>query len=58
MCSRIFSRFRWCARRVTSPNQPGIEGTDCTEVWIFTGEEAIVGISPPSQGNFIKVLAA
>ncbi len=37
-----------------SPNQAGIEGTDGAEVWMFTGEEAIVGISPPSYGNVIS----
>ena len=31
-------RWRWCVSNVISPNQAGIEGTDCAEAWMFTGE--------------------
>ncbi len=38
--------------RVTSPNHEGGDGTDCEEVWIVTGESAILFIGPPYSGMF------
>src|SRR5258707_15626061 len=38
--------------RDISPNQHGVAGTDCEEVWIVTEESAILLIGPPSLGIF------
>src|SRR5260370_9961100 len=37
---------------VTSPNHEGVDGADCEEVWIVTGESAILFIGPPYSGMF------
>ena len=38
-----------------APNQYGVEGTDCEEVWIVTEESAILVIVPPYWRN-IRIL--
>src|ERR1700746_136626 len=39
---------------VSSPIHDGIEGTDCGEVWISTGDDAIVILMPP----YLEVLSS
>jgi hypothetical protein len=51
-CSSIAERTRLSFQEVgesavTSPNQQGVEGTDCQEVWIVTEELVILFKSPP-----------
>jgi len=35
--------------RVISPNHEGVEGTDWGNVWMWTPEDAILPIKPPSK---------
>jgi hypothetical protein len=41
----------------TSPNQDGVEGTDCGEVWILTAEDSILFMIPPFQDRPTGILS-